>query len=80
MNPVNDKTMQELYHCTVAKSEYLRHHGYVIEVWECDVDRKLKQNGEMKHYFEHFHMVDRLNPRHALYGGQTNAAKLYHCC
>ena len=73
--------MQELHHCTVAKSEYLRRHGYyVVEVWECDVDRELKQNDEMKHYFDHFHIVDPLNPRHALYGGRTNAAKLYHCC
>ena len=81
VNPVNDKTMQELHHCTVAKSEYLRCQGYnVVEVWECDVNRELKQNDEMKHYFDHFHMVDPLNPRHALYGGRTNAAKLYHCC
>ena len=73
--------MQELHHCTVAKREYLRRQGYnVAEVWECDVDRELKQNEEMKHYFDHFHMVDPLNPRHALYGGRTNAAKLYHCC
>ena len=67
--------------CTVAKSEYLRRQGYnVMEVWECEVNRELKQNEEMKHYFDHFQMVDPLNPRHALYGGRTNAAKLYHCC
>ena len=81
VNPVNDKTMWELHHRTAAKSEYLRRQGYnVVEVWECDVDRELKQNDEMKHYFDHFHMPDPLNPRHALYGGRTNAAKLYHCC
>ena len=81
VNPVNNKTMRELHHCFVAKSEYLKRQGYnVVEVWECDVDRELKQNDEMKHYFDHFHMADPLNPRHALYGGRTNAAKLYHCC
>ena len=52
----------------------------MVEVWECDVDCELKQNDEMKHYFDHFHMVDPSNPRHALYGGRTNATKLYHCC
>ena len=51
-----------------------------MEVWECDVNRELKQNEGMKHYFDHYYVVDPLNPRHALYGGQTNAAKLYHCC
>ena len=73
--------MRELHHCTVAKSVYLGCQGYnVVEVWECDVNREFKQKDEMKHYFDHFHMVDPLNPRHALYGGRTNAAKLYHCC
>ena len=69
-NPVRGKTMQELHHNTVAKIEYLKRKGYnVVEVWECDVNRKLKQNEEMKHYFDHYHMVNPLNPRHALYGG-----------
>ena len=81
VNPVKDKTMQKLHHCTVAKSEYLRCQGYnVVEIWECDVKRELKQNEEMKYYFDHYHIADPLEPRHALYGGQTNAAKLYHCC
>ena len=51
-----------------------------MEIWECDVKRELKQNEEMKYYFDHYHIADPLEPRHALYGGQTNAAKLYHCC
>ena len=78
VNPVSGKTMQELHHCTVAKIRYLKCKGYnVVEVWECDVNQELKQNKEMKHYFDHYHMVDPLNPRHALYGGRTNAAKLH---
>ena len=81
VNPVKDKTMQELHHCTVAKSEYLKCQGYnVVEIWECDVKRELKQNEEMKYYFDHYHIADPLEPCHALYGSRTNAAKLYHCC
>ena len=34
----------------------------------------------MKHYFNHYHIAEALEPRYALYGGRTNAAKLYHCC
>ena len=34
----------------------------------------------MKHYFEHFPITDPLEPRDALYGGRTNASKLYHRC
>ena len=81
LNPVKGKTMQELHHCTVAKIEYLKRQSYnVVEVWECDVNQELKQNEDMKHYFDHYHMIDPLNLRHALYGGRTNASKLYHCC
>ena len=81
VNQVKGKTMQELHHSTVKKIEYLKRHGYnVVEAWECDVNRELKQNEDMKHYFEHYHIADPLNPRHALYGGRTIASKLYHCC
>ena len=68
----NDAATSSLHR---AKSEYLRRHGYnVMEVWQCDFDRELKQNEEMKHYFEHFHMVDPLNPHHALYGGTVKTS------
>ena len=61
VNPVRGKTIQELHHSTVAKIEYLKRKGYnVVEVWECDVNRELKQNEEMMHYFDHYHMVDPL--------------------
>ena len=67
--------MQELHHLTVEKIEYLKQKGYnVVEIWECDVNR------EMKYYFDHYHIADPLDPRHALYGDRTNAAKLYHRC
>ena len=73
VNSVSGKTMQELHCSTVEKTEYLRRQGYnVVEVWECDVNQELKQNEDMKYYFDHYHI--------ALYGGRTNAAKLYHCC
>ena len=81
INVYNRKTMQELHCSTVEKIKYLKRQGYnVMEVWECDVRRELKQNEEMKYYFDHYHIAEPLEPRHALYGGRTNAAKLQHCC
>ena len=81
VNPVNGKTMQELHCSTVEKIEYLRRQGYnVVEIWECDVNRELNNDEDMKYYFDHYHIADPLEPRHALYGGRTNAAKLYHRC
>ena len=72
--------MQELHCSTVEKIEYLRRQGYnAVEIWECDVNRR-SDDEDMKHYFDHYHIAEPLEPRHALYGGRTNAAKLYHCC
>ena len=34
----------------------------------------------MKYYFDHYPIADLLEPCHALYGGRTNASKLYHRC
>ena len=65
----------------MEKTEYLKREGYnVVEMWECDIRRELKEDEDMKHYFDHYHLTDPLEPRDALYGGRTNASKLYHCC
>ena len=73
--------MDELYQATVKKTEYLKSEGYnVVEMWECALNRELEEDEDMKHYFDHYHLVDPLEPRDALYGGRTNASKLYHRC
>ena len=81
MNSVNRNTMDELYQATVKKTEYLKRNGYnVVEMWECTLNRELEEDEDMKHYFDHYHLTDPLEPRDALYGGRTNASKLYHRC
>ena len=71
----------ELYQLTVQKIDYLKQNGYnVVEVLECDINRELDDNEDMKYYFDYYHLADPLGPRDALYGGRTNASKLYHCC
>ena len=81
VNPVNRNTMDEFYQATVEKTEYLKCNGYnVVEMWECNMKQELEEDEAMKHYFDHYHLTDPLEPRDALYGGRTNASKLYHCC
>ena len=81
MNSVNRNTVDELYQATVKKTEYLKRNGYnVVEMWECALKRELEEDKDMKHYFDHYHLTDPLEPRDALYGGRTNALKLYHRC
>ena len=69
---MKDTTMDELFESTVEKMEYLKREGYnVVEMWECDIRRELKEDEDMKHYFDHYHLTDPLEPRDALYGGRT---------
>jgi hypothetical protein len=73
--------MQDLYVDTVRKMHYLREQGFnVVEMWECDLKRELKDNEEMRSYFEEHDLVDPLEPRDAFFGGRTNAAKLFYEC
>ena len=81
VNGVSGKTMHDLYQATVQKTEYLRGHGFnVIEMWECEINRELDYDEDMRVYFDNYGITDPLEPRHAFYGGRTNAAKLFHEC
>ncbi len=81
VNPVNGKTMQNLYEDTIRKVCYLREQGLnIVEMWECDLKRELEEDEGMRCYFEGHSLVDPLAPRDAFFGGRTNAAKLFHKC
>ena len=81
VNPKNDRTMQDLRDDTMEKALYLTNEGHrVAELWECELDKKLEEDEEMRRYFDEYEIVDPLNPRDAFYGGRTNAAKLFHTC
>ncbi len=81
MNPVNERTMQDLYEDTIRKVCYLKEQGIsIVEMWECDLKRELEEDERMRSYFEEYDLVDPLEPRDAFFGGHTNAAKLFHEC
>ena len=73
--------MEDLREDTMKKVHHLTNQGYrVVEMWECELDRKLEEDEEMKRYFDERKIIDPLNPRDAFYGGRTNATKLIHTC
>ena len=81
VNPVNDKTMHQLYEDTLEKVCYLENQGFEVkQMWECELVKKMEQDEDMAAYFEEYDIVDPLQPRDAFYGGRTNAAKLFHKC
>ena len=81
VNPISQKTMEELYKDTVRKVNYLKEHGFEVEQkWGCELAKEMEQDEEMKQFFEDHELIDPLQPRDAFYGGRTNAAKLFHEC
>ena len=81
MNPINQKTMEQLYKDTLRKVKYLKDWGLEVEQkWGCELTKELEQDEEMKQFMEDHELVDPLQPRDAFYGGRTNAAKLFHQC
>ncbi|XP_031552434.1 uncharacterized protein LOC116289627 [Actinia tenebrosa] len=78
-NPVTGNTMGELYEKTLQRRRHLITQGYrVVEKWECELKKELNENEEMREYFDTCIVAEPLEPRQALFGGRTNATKLYH--
>ena len=74
-----DRTIQELYESTQEKHRLLRQHGYNHQImWECDWDREVKSNEDLKQFIASYEMVEPLNPRDAFFGGRTDAVRLHH--
>ncbi len=49
-------------------------------MWEHEWNEMRLNNPRVQQYFKNYQKVEPLFPRHALYGGLTNAIKLYHKC
>ena len=81
MNPISQKTMEQLYKDTVRKVNYLKKRGLEVEQkWECELAKEMEEDEELKQFFEQYEIIDPLQPRDAFYGGRTNATKLFHEC
>ena len=81
MNPVSQKTMEELYIATKKKVRYLEDQGFrVVQKWGCELKKELEEDEEINQFFEQNKIIDPLQPRDAFYGGRTNATKLFHQC
>lgn len=75
----SDRTFQELYDATLAKETILKPQGYkVITMWECEWRRLKEQDQNVKTFLQTWQPCLPLNPRHAFFGGRTNAISLYH--
>ncbi|XP_046397765.1 uncharacterized protein LOC124164478 [Ischnura elegans] len=82
--PISNSTgenMRTRYESTMRKREILlRGKCDLIEIWECEFQRLLNGNPQMKAYAESNPFAEKkpLDPRDAFFGGRTNAGKMYH--
>ena len=61
MNRKSQKTMEQLYKDTLKKVNYLESHGFVVvQKWQCELEKELKEDEEMKQFFDEYEIVDPL--------------------
>ena len=74
-----DRTVEEIFQVTQRKTELLKQAGYtVIEQWECDFRKEMKQNETLQEQIEKMSWVSPLEAREAFYGGRTGMAKCHY--
>ncbi|XP_069505099.1 uncharacterized protein [Ambystoma mexicanum] len=72
-------TYDHLYRRTLLKKNFLETRGLrVITLWEHEWTEMLKKDSDLKIFLKHKNLPEPLEPRDALFGGRTNAIKLYH--
>ena len=68
-----------MYQAKQRKTDLLHAAGYkVIDIWECDFKKELKQNKILMNLVKNMTSIDLLDPRNAFYGGRTGMAKCFH--
>jgi hypothetical protein len=78
-NPLKKQTMGYLYKTCSERTLFIKSIvTQFIEIWECECDRNVKENLELKEFCSNTDVSPSLKPRDALFGGRTNAAKPYN--
>ncbi|XP_062615872.1 uncharacterized protein LOC134277560 [Saccostrea cucullata] len=71
-------TYQQLHEKTLRRTADLEDMGYnVCSIWEHDFDQQVQQDETLQQFVRDLDIPDPLKPREALYGGRTNATRLY---
>ncbi|XP_011705890.1 PREDICTED: uncharacterized protein LOC105461097 [Wasmannia auropunctata] len=72
--PKPKDTYDDRFERTLAITAQLRRKGYIVtEKWECDFDKELRENREMREFVENHPMIKiaPLDLRNAFFGGRT---------
>jgi hypothetical protein len=78
-HPYKKCKMGVVYDDTMERLSSLRNSGYhVVTMWECEFENILKTDDGVRQVVDSFNITPPLNPRDGLFGGRTNAVKLYY--
>ena len=77
---------QELFATTLSKTknriEFIKKNYpdiNIFQIWECDFNKEKTNSDELKRFLlQNCNISESINPRDSLFGGRTNAIKLYH--
>ena len=71
--------MADVHRDTLDRLDCLCQLGYrVVTVWECTWVQQKKSDANVSEFVERHDVEAPLDPYHAFYGGQVNAAHLYY--
>ena len=80
-NPLKYQTMGYLYKSCEQRTRFIKNIvKNFVEIWEHELDEIVKDDIELKDFCKKTDIRPALKHREALFGGRTNAAKLYHLC
>jgi hypothetical protein len=82
-NSLKLRSMGAIYKDHLKRMDYLRKklsNVFINEIWECEIKDKLKSDFDFQQFSKLIDYSEPINPRDALFGGRTNAIKLYHKC
>ncbi|XP_078241110.1 uncharacterized protein LOC140703714 isoform X1 [Pogona vitticeps] len=78
-NPLLGKTYGALFNATQERTAVLRSKGFEVRsIWEHEWKEMVRNDNDVKNYLATADFPDPLAPRDALFGGRTNAIRLYY--
>ncbi|XP_022301108.2 uncharacterized protein LOC111109319 [Crassostrea virginica] len=71
-------TYNSLYELTLTRELTLKEQGFnLVTLWEHEFDKQFQKSEPFQDFVRELEFQPPLNPREALYGGRTNATRLY---
>ncbi|XP_022298821.2 uncharacterized protein LOC111107766 [Crassostrea virginica] len=71
-------TYNSLYELTLTRELALKEQGFnLVTLWEHEFDKQFQKSEPFQDFVRELEFQPPLNPREALYGGRTNATRLY---